>query len=316
MLRRIYDLLPAAAKHRLKSVISTTGHRASWLDAVKARDHAASKKRLDLVARQMAEKFRPAGVRSFAGAACLEFGAGYTPSELLVYHLLGGAPLWAADYNSIARLGALHRSLHCSDRNATIDALSGFADRAVLEKRFADLARLSAREFDHFVNREVTYVAPFDAASHALPRAFDWINSTSVLEHISPDLMRPVLRTLADALAPGGMMMHHVDLKDHWDLHHDPLRFLREGEPFDEQRDADARGNGWRKSDYRACFDSLPDLETRIVFELHVSPSLLPATLKARYRACSSDELLGGEIVLVSMKKGAAAGRGVGETQA
>ena len=305
MLRSIYGLLPAATRHRLKSFVATTGHRASWLDSMKAWDHAASKKRCDVIAGQMAGKLSAAGIRSLVGKACLEFGAGYAPTELLVYHLLGAAPLWAVDYNPIARLGCLRRSLHRSDRQATLDALAGFADRATVGERFDRLLRLSTGAFDDFLRREMTYRAPFDSGRTPLPRAFDLINSTSVLEHVPPDALSRVVAGLADALAPGGVMIHHVDLKDHWDLYRDPLRFLSADEPFEPRRDADARGSGLRKSDYLAAFAPCIELDTRVVFEERVDPARLPVTLRSACRSYALDDLLGGEIVIVAVKRGA-----------
>lgn len=300
MIRQLYSRLPPSLKHGLKSLLSTAGHGSSWLDSVKARDHAGSKKRCDQVAVRAAEMLRLAGVASLDGKDCLEFGAGYAPSELLIYHLLGAKELWALDNSPIARFGVLRLALHASGPQAVSAALSGLADRDTIERRFDELRRLSESEFGEFLSGRITYLAPFDVRSSAIPRPFDFIGSTSVLEHIPPLDLPGVVRALAAALAPSGMMIHSIDLKDHWDMFSNPLRYLAADERFDPRRDADTRGNGLRRSDYLACFSDVAELDTRVIFERLVEPRFLPRNLSAGYRSYSNSDLLGGEVVLAS----------------
>ena len=50
MLRTIYELFPPRARVRIKAFLGSEGHKSSWIDTLKARDHARGKKRLDVIA--------------------------------------------------------------------------------------------------------------------------------------------------------------------------------------------------------------------------------------------------------------------------
>ena len=107
LLRVLYELFPPKVRERIKTILAASGHGSSRFDGIKAKDHALGKKRLDRVAERMVAVLHQAGIASLEGKSCLEFGAGYVPSELLVFYLLGGVNLAATDYNPIARLDRL-----------------------------------------------------------------------------------------------------------------------------------------------------------------------------------------------------------------
>jgi len=63
----------------------------------------------------------------------------------------------------------------------------------------------------------IDYRAPSDSRSTKMPSSsFDWITSTSTLEHISPDDIRATLRECYRLLRPDGRMSMSVDYADHY----------------------------------------------------------------------------------------------------
>ena len=79
MKRFLSEALPEGIKSRLRP----------YLDPWKARHLAATSKRLDMCAAQIAHVLHLAGRPTIAGSVCLELGAGWVLSHSLVLHLLG-----------------------------------------------------------------------------------------------------------------------------------------------------------------------------------------------------------------------------------
>jgi SAM-dependent methyltransferase len=116
-------------------------------------------------------------------------------------------------------------------------------------------------------NRIRRHIAPAEKffASH---RGYDFILSNAVLEHLYDPLV--ALRVMADALAPGGAMVHIVDLRDHGNfsppLHE--LSFLRLSDALYWPLKIQGGPNRVRAEDYRKCLASL-----------HVAAEIHPTSL-------------------------------------
>lgn len=290
-LRAIYELFPPRTRERIKAVLSVEGHRSSWLDPIKARDHARGKKRMDFVAENLAAKFAAAGIHSLRGASCLEFGAGYMPTETLVFHVLGAELCVATDYNAIARIELLREAARAADRRRILVALNPFSDGIDLEGRLDELLTMRAAAAPAFLQKRVAYLAPFDMSLAPIAQKFDIIHSTSVLEHLPVALADKILRNLARSLAMGGHMIHEVDLRDHRDFDSAPFAFLSSSDDYDPETDYDVRGNRLRKDDWLDMLGSIAGTTTQVLSARKLDANLLPADLAGFAMNASPDEL-------------------------
>jgi SAM-dependent methyltransferase len=231
MLRLIYDHLSPRTKAAAKRLLASSGHRASFLDRLRGKYHAKGKKRYLEVAKNLDQQLTLADVQDLKGKTCVEFGCGYVPTELVYYWALGASKLIAVDYNRIAQFHQLPT------------ALKGAA-------------------IPKFDASRIEYLAPFDASKDVLPRC-DFIHSEAVLEHVPPSQAPLIVRNLAGSLAPGGIMIHMIDMRDHLDLKGDPNGFLLPSSDYDPERDYDARGNRMRKSNWEKVFAGMEGFSTR-----------------------------------------------------
>ncbi len=82
----------------------------------------------------------------------------------------------------------------------------------------------------------------------------DFIYSVSVLEHIKfPGIF---IKKSTDFLKPGGLMFHHIDLRDHYDFNHPFLFYKYSPEAWDRflTREGHSFTNRWRYDDFREVF--------------------------------------------------------------
>jgi SAM-dependent methyltransferase len=224
MLRYVYDVMPADWRTALKKMLHATGHARHFLDPLRARHLAKTRKRFSVVEAKLERRLALAGIASLAGKRCMEFGCGLMPTELACFWLRGARELIGVDYNRIARFRYMALALREEPR------LAGFRP-AIID-----------------------YRAPFDMSTQHIPNV-DFIHSESVLEHVAPNDVPAVLRNLRDCLSPGGVMVHSIDLRDHDDLANNPHGFL-DDPAYDSRRDHDARGNAIRKSAWISLFSA------------------------------------------------------------
>jgi hypothetical protein len=261
MLRFMYDRMPPRMRMAAKRLLASTGHRRSLLDPLRGRYQAKTKKHFRAVSRNLDGQFAIAGIGSLQGKHCMEFGAGYIPTELVYYWLRGAMRIVASDYNAIAQFG------------------------------FLPLAIADVPDAAKFPINSIEYIAPFDMTKAPIP-GLDFIHSESVFEHISVDDIGPILRNMEASLAPGGVMVHAIDLRDHLDLRDDPMRFL-DDPTYDAGADADARGNRLRKSDWVRLFGELKSVK------LSCHPTVGPIRRVAGY---SEDDLRTHAVLMVGTK--------------
>jgi SAM-dependent methyltransferase len=265
MLRLIYDALPPRVRAFAKQVLRASGHQASFLDALRGKYHAKFAKRFDVVADYLSKQLAAASINSLAGKRCMEFGCGYLPVELVYYWTIGASKLIAVDYNRVAQF------------------------------QYIPLALRGTPHAGRFKIETIDYLAPFDARREPLPVA-DLIHSESVLEHIPVQDVVPILENLSRSLAPGGTMIHAIDLKDHLDPRKDPIEFLRPESRYDPLTDFDPRGNRLRKSDWVRAFAGLRDVETTCLPRTSNPPYTVPGY--------SLDDLSTVSVLMICKKRG------------
>jgi SAM-dependent methyltransferase len=147
-----------------------------------------------------------------SGARMLELGPGRTP-ELMVAAILAGARTAAgvdtsmqvpADAADAERYRGLVQELTAAGAASTLAALGTTA--GAVEQRFAEL---------HGAALPLELQA-YDGAHLPLADAsIDLILSKSVLEHVRLAQVDTLLAEMARVLAPGGGMVHAIDLRDH-----------------------------------------------------------------------------------------------------
>jgi len=211
-----------------------------------------------------------AGCLPSGNPRALDFGSGYVLSDAVALWLLGAQEVVAVDLNPIARREALRVAVASTpfEEVARIAASLPHPLQDVVKDRARRLLSAPDAELEQL---PIRYAAPVDILdrSHELGH-FDVIWSCSVLEHIPPGLLEPILLRLDELRAPGGQGCHFIDLRDHLDFNR-PFHFHSSPEGYEPHRDADARGNGLNVREWTALLSRLPG------FELH--PVGAPARL-------------------------------------
>lgn len=248
VLYRVYRCFSPKMRHRLKRWVGGLGHHASLLDTLKANKDAIGKRRLDEAFCHFLQTYSRLQNKSLAGLRCLDFGAGYVATDSLVMWLLGASRVDTVDYNAIAQPAALRKAVAAMDEERLLGCAKkyGFVDLKDFKERLAILKAMVDEGNLQLDQLSIYYRAPFDATNRAQVdelQTVDLIWSTSVLEHIHPNYLEPILVNLGRLLTPWGVMVHLIDARDHLDLENAPFGFFDEDADYVLDRDFDARGN-------------------------------------------------------------------------
>jgi SAM-dependent methyltransferase len=169
------------------------------------------------------------GAREPSDARFYEFGPGWDLVVALAFRALGIERQTLVDVAAVARTELVNDSLAKLGRlEADLAAESGRSLRALGPE---------LRSLDELEERfGITYVAPQDPSDTGLPSAsFDFVSSTSTLEHVPADDIGPLLAECRRLLTAEGVMSCTIDLRDHFsfmDGRISPYNFLR----FDTRR--------------------------------------------------------------------------------
>ena len=189
-------------------------------------------------------RFRAQG-GGIEGKALLEVGTGRTVNVPLGFWLCGAGRVVTVDLNPYLRGELVIKSVrYLRTRREEIEALfSGIADPAILRERLDRLLSTPERLDAVLALAHIEYRAPADATALDLPHgSVDYHYSSNVFEHVSPEIMRGILREARRVLAPGGLFLHRMDLSDHFshtDSSISAVNFLR----FDEREWGRLSGN-------------------------------------------------------------------------
>ncbi len=279
LLHELFIRLPAPVREELKRALRANGHSRSVMDPLTARKDALGKKRLDRSLRHLLDVLGAGGARCLRNATCIEFGAGYVPMDSLSMWLLGADSVIAVDYNDIASFRAMRLGLARADFSAVRNLLSAAAASPGWDVRLQVLMGIGATPFraSSFDDIPFRYIAPLDVIANPekLP-GFDFVWSTSVLEHIGPTKLFSVLGALNGRANLDAVHVHRVDLRDHRDFVQAPYAFLDPCVPFDPESQADARGNGMTLDAWESELAKYPELGLRVADVEPGRPWLVP----------------------------------------
>jgi hypothetical protein len=291
--------LPPGVRERFKVALGALGHEPGWAHRLRARNLAQTRKRLDVLVEAIVERLELARFRSFAGAACLEFGSGHLLSEALIYHLAGAARTVAIDHYRILQEAEVPRALDGIDGDALVRALARWDDPAAIRARLDALKARTDWTLAGLRGIGIDYVAPYDLAASSLAgESFDLISSLSVLEHVPPAVAPALLTNLLAMLRPGGTMVHNIHLEDHRDIDGAPFAFLAADTDWTEA-DYDSRGNRLRASDWVRMAAAIPGTAVTRVEPLFRAGALLPPDIDLAFRSYDSADLRTSRIILV-----------------
>ncbi len=180
------------------------------------------------------QALRRHGLLDLGDTTWLEVGPGWAPTCAVVFHLAGVGRQWLYDKHRYFRTQYLHSML--MELSCHLDRIAAVCETevATIRQRYerieaaADLSVLA-----HWC--DLAYQAPADALDSGLPgSSVDAVTTTLVLEHISRDVLRGLLREWRRVLKPGGLMSHIVDHSDHYshfDRSISPVHFLKFSAP-------------------------------------------------------------------------------------
>ncbi len=190
------------------------------------------------------------------GLRILELGPGHMLVPGVLFYVHGARSYTGVDLFPIAgRSSELYARLrhHLAEWPPLIP-MGGLADaRAEALRRFDEVVKLDGPEAV-LDETKVTCRYPVDAARLPFPDAsFDVVFSIASFEHFSDPVA--AIRECTRVMAPGGLALHQIDLRDHRDFLK-PLDFLR----YDDEEwkklhtDLFCFTNRFRKSDFERAF--------------------------------------------------------------
>ncbi len=158
-------------------------------------------------------------------ASFYEFGAGWELGIPLSFYCLGVQRQTLIDIRSNLRVDLVNATIDTLRRTGENLGLRRFPERCLpTGNRLAGIRAL--REW-----YGIQYVAPCDARNSSLPEgSFDFISSSSTMEHIPAPDIPPVLKECRRLLKEDGVMSFLIDYKDHYSYCDEaigPFNFLR-----------------------------------------------------------------------------------------
>jgi SAM-dependent methyltransferase len=240
---------------------------------------------------------------SFAGAQVLELGPGRTP------HVCGAAVLaGAAAATGLDVIGYLDRDSDRAERlEPLLDILSSGRAETWCRATGTEIGQARRRAASFGARWPVSFTT-FDGRVLPLSdTSVDLVISKSALEHVPWRQVEPQLADLYRVLRPGGVMVHIIDLRDHFhmqgdhDVTGDWLEALRYPQKLYDAMFSNRstninrlRAGEWLDAFADAGFET--EYEDRKVFRL--PDDFDPAQLQARWRGLGRSELAVGYLTL------------------
>jgi len=246
------------------------------------------------------------------GARVFDVGTGWLPLAPIGFWMCGATSVRTVDIHRYLNLPALSRALAwmADNREKLIALWSDVLSEDTLAARLETIAELIDRPDEFLARANIQYAAPSDAIDTGLEDdSIDVHYSTTVLEHIPPDVLADILAEANRILRPGGISAHVVDTTDHFG-HTDPaitnVNFLQ----FDDEtwaiysNNQFAYHNRLRASDYRRLFEenSLRMVETISEIDTRALQALRDGlTLAESFRGKRHEDLCRYRLVCIAL---------------
>lgn len=291
LLLRGFRLLPPRFREQLKARFSAAGHSGSVVDTWRARRLAKTWKRPEIIVPDVCSILDGLSERSLDGRRVMEFGSGFLLADAFTYAMFGATEVHAVDFKPLLQAKVFRDYVVEGGWDRFFPLLSERRGHKPAEEWFRKLSDALRDPGDDWFRRlGIQYIAPFDALVDEPPaEKYDFVTSRSTLEHLPAELAGPMVKRLAQLVAPGGAMYHYVHLADHRDIVGNPYGFLAADDDFSPSQH-DVRGNGLRASDWSKIFSGLDFDWSEITYADDIN--LFPEKLAARIRAYDRDDLL------------------------
>jgi SAM-dependent methyltransferase len=175
---------------------------------------------------------------SIAGRYVLEVGTGRALGVPTALWLCGAGKITTVDLNqylSPGLVGVCNRFL-CGNADRVREVLAGSGDESLFRDRIQRIQSFTGDLSSFLKLIDTKYLAPGDAGMLPLPdHSVDLHFSYSVFEHVPVPQIRTILREARRVLRPNGVVIHGIDLSDHFsyfDSSITKINFLR----FSDQR--------------------------------------------------------------------------------
>jgi SAM-dependent methyltransferase len=170
------------------------------------------------VAARVLQRLRSAGI-SITGKRFLEVGTGRAVGVPTGLWLCGAGKILTVDlhrYLSPALVAASNRYI-CLDPEKIKEMFAGYSDSKLFEDRLSQLMAFKGDlpAFLDLINTE--WLAPADARHLSFPdNCFDFHFSYAVFEHVPGPIIRDILKEAKRLLHSQGVLLHAIDLSDHF----------------------------------------------------------------------------------------------------
>jgi hypothetical protein len=301
---KLYFSMPPAVRQQLRILLKGgAGHTSSLFNKVIARRDARGKCRIDRAARVFCDYLAASGIGGIEGRRCLEIGTGYVGSSPVVMWLLGVGSVTSVDLNRLLVPAALKESVLSVEKAELHDILKKHARSEEALRGRIDQVYAWAGSGREDLPDWFSYLAPFDLLTRDPPHAFDLVYSASTLEHIPRSLVSQFVGKTASISTDGGVGLHFIDLKDHFDSEVNPLGFLAlRDDDYSDDVNADSRGNRIRGPEWLDIF-SKSGLTAEIVMSSRALRSQLPDSLAIPFKGMDVQDLLLTSVVVRACKK-------------
>ena len=157
--------------------------------------------------------------QSITGKRFLEVGTGHLANVPTALWLMGAGETVTVDVNRYFSQTLMAESTEYLRRHVEeVSSLFGArAHDSDFRRRLQKLLEFSGSAAELLAMMNVRYLCPCDATALPVPDdSFDFHISNTVLEHIPPVVLSGILREAKRVLANDGMVVHIVDLSDHF----------------------------------------------------------------------------------------------------
>jgi SAM-dependent methyltransferase len=150
------------------------------------------------------------------GRELLEIGTGWLPVFPLCFALAGARRCHTFDLHRHLNLAVMAKALHELERHIPAIAQACGDTESAVRERWQRLVAVGDGA-GILQAAGIEYHAPADATLTGLPDAsVALVFSNSVLEHITPEVLSPMMRESRRVLQPDGLSLHSVNCGDHY----------------------------------------------------------------------------------------------------